>query len=734
MSDQDDLVDRFHDLRAAMTPAPELVAQVLAEVVGLNDGAAAPDAGPDVGGVTPIRRPPAARPAANPSAIPVTRRRWSRAGRWGAVSLGGVMAAGLAAVMLVGQPVVSSGHLANSPWPQPQVVVGPTITRPNPTPGAPLDPKAYATIYATLAATAPYVYGYAVAGGLSGAAVGLPQASTIDDRAPTAGFATVAATATGTNTQVAGIDEGDIVKTDGSYLYIAHGRVVTVLTAAGADSHVVAMIDIAGLAGPDDMVVGPVVDLMIDAGRLVVLTHGFAGSLGDWTRGQGTWLSMQASNLKAVIYDIADPSHPRYVTTLTQSGTYLDSRLSDGVLYLVSNEIVDPATVDPADPATYVPGVDAGGGPVPLAPGDIHFLPVVTDPTYSVVTAIDVAAGAVLGRQAVLGRADTIYLSPDNLYLASTRWAWIQPLAGQRAAPPLTIPGQAGDYDGDRTTIVRMALAGGALAVAAQADLPGTLLNQFALDELDGNLRVVTTWTNTTDDWTQTPALWVLDPALNVIGSLPRLSADESVQSVRFDQGVAYVVTFRQIDPLFTIDLSDPTAPVVRSALKIPGFSSYLHPFRDSQLLGLGVDADTDGRWQGLKLSMFDVSDPYAVLETAVTAVTGDSSDALWDHKAVFVDTALGLVGFPVTTWQSFDDGSTSLDWDYDLYTWDGQRFGTATTIDLIGAGLGDVQTVSTDSTTRGLRIGQDFYVVTTAAVGVYDLSDYGQLTTVSLG
>jgi len=329
-------------------------------------------------------------------------------------------------------------------------------------------------------------------------------------------------------------------------------------------------------------------------------------------------------------------------------------------------------------------------------------------------------------------------MSLDNLYLVSSQWAGIQPLAGEATPAPITIPGQSATYNGAETTIVRIVLNGGDLTVAAQADIAGALLDQFSLDEAGGNLRLVTTWTDTADDaWTQTPALWILDPSLAVIGSIPALTTNESVQSVRFDQDVAYVVTYRQVDPLFTIDLSDPTAPVVRSALKIPGFSAYLHPIGQGLLLGIGVDADTSGKVTGgLKLSMFDVSDPYDVQETAHITFAGDQSEVFTDHKAAFVEVDspdLALIGFPVTAWHYPPSGQPSVDWTYDLYSWDGSGFTQVKQLDLIGAGLGTSQLTSTDPTTRGLRVGQDFYVVTSAAVGVYDMTAYAQLAVVAL-
>jgi uncharacterized secreted protein with C-terminal beta-propeller domain len=140
-------------------------------------------------------------------------------------------------------------------------------------------------------------------------------------------------------------------------------------------------------------------------------------------------------------------------------------------------------------------------------------------------------------------------------------------------------------------------------------------------------------------------ALYVLDADLQVAGSITDLAQDEVIYSARFDGDIGYFVTFRQVDPLFAVDLSNPKAPVVLSALKIPGFSEYLHLWSDGRLFGLGRDADVEtGRAGRMKLSMFDTSDPADVTERKTLLLDSDYSAALYNHKAILISRDKNLI------------------------------------------------------------------------------------------
>jgi uncharacterized secreted protein with C-terminal beta-propeller domain len=253
---------------------------------------------------------------------------------------------------------------------------------------------------------------------------------------------------------------------------------------------------------------------------------------------------------------------------------------------------------------------------------------------------------------------------------------------------------------------------------------------------------MVTTWQDTTLDWwAPIAALWVLDADLNLIGSLPRLAEKEVVESVRFDGTIAYVVTFEQVDPLFAIDLKDPTNPIVRSALKIPGFSRYLHLFGDGLLLGIGAHTElVEEEWgtrvsqTGLKLSLFDISDPFNVTESAVTIIDADSTEVEYNHKAAFVDVERGIIAFPTTTW-TYDEttGAASLGWHYRVFTWDGTKFTAKTTINLAKSHPSGARLTQSDTSVRAIRVGEDLYVITAGFVNAYGMDSFNQIAQVTL-
>jgi uncharacterized secreted protein with C-terminal beta-propeller domain len=238
----------------------------------------------------------------------------------------------------------------------------------------------------------------------------------------------------------------------------------------------------------------------------------------------------------------------------------------------------------------------------------------------------------------VIGAGDLVYASTSNLYVTSSVWHADSRNAG---ATTTDIHKFAID-DAVRTTY------------EASGRVTGRLLNAFSMSELDGNLRVAST-----DDTTQESAVTVLrqkDGALEQIGAVGGLGKTERIYAVRFLGDRGYVVTFRQTDPLYVLDLTDPAAPVVKGELKIPGYSAYLQPVGDHRLLGIGQDATDTGRVQGTQLSLFDVADPANPTRVADIVVPFGHSEAESDHHAFLWWAKTGLVMVPV---QSYEDGTT---------------------------------------------------------------------------
>ncbi|MEQ4300653.1 beta-propeller domain-containing protein [Plantactinospora sp. B6F1] len=258
----------------------------------------------------------------------------------------------------------------------------------------------------------------------------------------------------------------------------------------------------------------------------------------------------------------------------------------------------------------------------------------------------------------VAADGDTVYSNGSRLYLASDqRW---------RVLPALTASDRAPDPKDEQTHIYQFDISGpDRPRYVTAATVPGWLINQYAMSEWDGHLRVATTSGRT---WGPNPrsssAVYVLRAdgrTLTEAGRVTGLGKGERIYSVRFAQGIGYVVTFRQTDPLYTVDLRDPRAPKVTGELKITGYSSYLHPLGDGRLIGIGQEADQQGRTKGSQISLFDVSDPTRPTRIAQHHVRYGHSEAEFDPHAFLYWPATNTLVVPVTTYEQTGRGGGQL-------------------------------------------------------------------------
>jgi hypothetical protein len=235
---------------------------------------------------------------------------------------------------------------------------------------------------------------------------------------------------------------------------------------------------------------------------------------------------------------------------------------------------------------------------------------------------------------------DTVYSNGPSLYVASNQRAMARPVPESATPAPAT----SEIYRFDTTTPRPTFAAGGSV--------PGYLLNQYAISEWDGKLRVATT-TPAVAGQRSGSGVYVLaqdGKTLKVIGSVVGLGKGEQIYAVRFVGPTGYVVTFRQTDPLYTVDLRDPTKPAVRGELKIPGYSAYLHPAGDNKLIGIGQGATEQGRATGTQVSLFDVGNLDSPSRTAHYTLSGAHSEAEFDPHAFLFWPATGLLVVPLQT------------------------------------------------------------------------------------
>lgn len=368
-----------------------------------------------------------------------------------------------------------------------------------------------------------------------------------------------------------------------------------------------------------------------------------------------------------------DEDH-RLIDTYYQEGAYDDVRISpDGYMYLISSYITqDLGNIEEDQLDGYIPKCGVGKNTLFISPEDI-LMPeeeLAESETFSctVIGSLDLNVPgeiSAVDSKALAGYTGEIYSSAGNLY---TTVGW------------------------DDTEITRIAIGEGNITPAANGNVEGRVKDQFSMSEYDGYFRIATTkdsYEDTTEEYTwydennvphtesyavhsrtkRDNRVYVLDMDMNIVGSLVDFGINEEIKSVNFSGNTAYVVTYEQTDPLFAIDLNDPANPTIMDEFKILGYSTYMQQWQDGMLLGFGVSADEDGIEQGIKLTMFDNSDPYNLnaLDTYEINRGEDyedwiSSVAVWERKALLIAPEKNLIGVPVMkeSWDDSEDGFNS--------------------------------------------------------------------------
>lgn len=466
---------------------------------------------------------------------------------------------------------------------------------------------------------------------------------------------TVAPDHSTTNTQEVGVDEGDVVETDGRYVYTAVGERLRIVEVASAS-----------------LVSEPVLpsgghQMILDGSRLLVASQ-------RWQSGEETVVS---------VFDVSTPAAPVLLIRTHLEGRLVATRSIDGMVRLVlssgvtgrlpfvspdrfgldedaalrrNRQIIEESVIEDWLPRMFDEAGDGTFGPMRAA---LDCTDVAAPSEYSGlgvswIATVDLRGAATTEASAgIVSTGETVYASSTSLYVATVPWEWYEHSftpGSPTVQPPTSIHAFSLD-------------AGTGATYRASGQVPGTLIGQFAMSEFDGVLRVAST-TDEWDDRRSESAVHVLrqqGDTLVRIAAVEGLGKTERIYAVRFLGPTAYVVTFRQIDPLYVIDLSDPVAPVLQGELKIPGYSAYLHPVGDGLLLGVGQDATDDGRALGTQLSLFDVSVPTDPQRISTLAI-GGWSDVEWDHHAFLYWPADGTIVLPVSPgWGTCGPGVTCL-------------------------------------------------------------------------
>ncbi|MGB8360755.1 MAG: beta-propeller domain-containing protein [Acidimicrobiia bacterium] len=490
-----------------------------------------------------------------------------------------------------------------------------------------------------------------------------------------AGSAAADPTFSGTNVQVNGVDEPDLAKTDGSRIVVvSEGYLIVV-----------------DVSGPEPVETGRL--LLGDASYQSLFLSGDRALLfgSSWNPGPvplgvesdvARFAPVSGSPTLEIV-EVELGGEPRVVHTMSIDGSFISGRMIDGVVRLVSTsgpvgfewsypsgtglraerkaieenkEIVRKSTKDNWIP--YYVVADGDGNVVDEGtlfdcdraahPDEFSGLNMLSILTIDLSNGLDVADAT-----GVLANGETVYASEDSLYVATQNWQVWRFLGGMVSDEP----------DGPETEIHKFDISDPRMtSYSASGSVSGYLLNQFALDENDGYLRVASTttptgWGSSPDSNSRVTILDQFGERLLSVGMVDGLGETEQIYSVRFVGDVGYVVTFRQTDPLYVIDLSDPRAPEMVGELKIPGYSAYLHPLGDGLLMGVGQDATEGGRVEGTQVSIFDVSDPSNPrrLDT-FTLDSGSNSEIEYDHHAFLYWDGLAVIPVQQYWWDEKSD------------------------------------------------------------------------------
>ncbi|MCH5251376.1 MAG: beta-propeller domain-containing protein [Lachnospiraceae bacterium] len=491
-----------------------------------------------------------------------------------------------------------------------------------------------------------------------------------------------------TDMQVEGIAEGDIVKTDGNCIYTVKetttGVQITIYRANGGNTKQISEIPVSGVDYRE---------LHLEGNHLILIgeswQNSYAGTEADTetaTEEYDYYDRRSHALTNIVIYDISNPEKPQKLTELTQSGNFGTTRISDGYLYTFSNYRVGYGECNVEEPEKFVPYVN---GKI-MEEKEIELVGEKGSNKFLVMTSLSLdSPDKFTDSLATLGGGETYYMNDVNIY--ATQSFYQQGLFGS----------------GQRTSIARYSYRKGKFEYQARTQIRGSIESSYYMHEYKGNFCFVyTRYTNSSS----TNGLCVMDENLKLLGELSDLGVDERIYSSYYIDNMSYFVTYRETDPVFAVDISDPKKPVLKSELKLPGFSSYLHSFGENKLLGIG-EYDTKFGDGGVKFSLFTIGKNYKITETAKEKLAEDSgSIADENHKAVLVDEERALFGLGIESWDSSE---------YVVYRYADKKFKKVLSVKV----KSDIEEV------RGIRIGEIFYVVdVNKSITAYDMNTWKKL------
>jgi len=509
-----------------------------------------------------------------------------------------------------------------------------------------------------------------------------------------------------TNLQMAGVDESDIVKTNGSHIFIVKDGVVQVVKIENGEMKKI------GTISPEmESFSDSVLEMYVDNDKLILIVQQlkdemYTMNVSDSTGGYLPLEDDVAGLYKNYVvdyalnfdmfyhtalytYDISNPANAKMIGSVQQDGVYVTSRKIDDMIYLFTKEniAVDKGVmpIEEEELADLLPQVN--GEAISY---DCIYLP---EHGYQGLVVSSVSMDnpdEIVDNTLIMNDFVEIYVSSNAMYLYNA------------------------DYSGNmvHTQIAKFGLNKGRISAIAAATVPGTVQDTFAINEYENNLRVLTSaWDSAyTERMNQ---FYILDKNLKPAGKIENIAPGEEIYAARYFGDLAYFITYRNIDPLFAADLSDIYNPKILGELKITGYSEYLHMWGEDKLMGIGYETDEDtGSRKGIKLVMFDISNPseLSIIDTVVIK-NADYSPALFNYKAVLADANTNMIGF-VTANYSEDE------LEYRMYSFSDGKFKEKLVL--------PKDNIKYKESYRGLWAGNYFYVVSPIEIESFDYTqDY---------
>lgn len=450
-----------------------------------------------------------------------------------------------------------------------------------------------------------------------------------------------------TNTQVQGVDEADIVKTDGTYIYYLTNEKLTIINTENASQmKEMSTIKFDETFTPEE--------IFLNNDKIIVIGKRYEYDKTERKIGiDEDYLYpnyMDKTYTSAKLYNVKDKINPTLERTVEVEGDYLTARMIGSNVYIASNKYMYYAYICNTYKSTELNEDDFKPHYLDTATSNetksinfdcIYYIPEFEDTNYLNIVAFNITNNQEANVESYLGAGEEIYASKENLYVTKTKYDY-----ERKNKTSIT------------TEIYKFNLNNANCTFAKAGDVPGSVLNQFSMDECNGYFRIATTDSTSWNSESNTNNLYVLNENLETIGKIEGLAKGERIYSVRFMGNRAYMVTFVETDPLFVIDLSNPTTPTVLGELKIPGYSKYLHPYDETHLIGIGEDTEVVNYGygdrvvtNGMKMAMFDVTDPNNPQELYNVKIgeKGTYSELLYNHKALLFSKEKNIIAFPIS-------------------------------------------------------------------------------------